>query len=312
MSGNGLDISVVAPTFERVDRLRRLIAALEAQDLARDRFEVLVVDDASTDATPAVLAELAAASPIDLRVVRREDNGGPAAARNTGWRTARADVIAFVDDDCTPDPGWLGALLAAFDRNDRLGVVQGRTRAAEGPRGAWTVAREISHETPWFEGCNIAYRRDALEATGGFDEQIRWYGEDTAAGWKVVEAGWERDFEGRAAVVHDLEERGVAWRIRHGWLETNLVRLAGRHPGLRRSLWRPWAFRSQSVSFPLALVGLVVALWVPLTAVAALPYLVSRRVLWRRPLDLLRMVAVDAASSAGHLHGSLRARAVVL
>jgi GT2 family glycosyltransferase len=307
-----VDITVVAPTYQRVDRLRRLVAALEAQTLDRGRFEVVLVDDASADATPTVLDELAAASPLALTVLHRDVNGGPAAARNTGWRVARADVVAFVDDDCTPEPGWLAALVRAFARNDRLGVVQGRTDAADGPRGQWTIAREIADETPWFEGCNIAYRRAALEATGGFDEEIRWYGEDTSAGWKVVEAGWERDFEGGAVVVHDLEERGVRWRIRHGWLETNLVRLAGRHPGLRARLWRSWAFRSQSVTLPLALAGALAGLRWPVAVLAVLPYLIGRRDLWRRPLDLLGMVAVDAAASAGHLHGSLRARALVL
>jgi GT2 family glycosyltransferase len=312
MVRSALDITVVAPTFERVDRLRRLVAALEAQDLPHDRFEVVLVDDASGDDTPTVLAEVARTSPLALRTVRRSVNGGPAAARNEGWRRAAAPVVAFVDDDCTPGAGWLSALVRAFARNERLGVVQGRTVAADGPRGTWTVAREIRGETPWFEGCNIAYRRDALEATGGFDEDIRWYGEDTAAGWKVLDAGWERDFEGGAVVVHDLEDRGVAWRVRHGWLETNLVRLAGRHPGLRRGLWRPWAFRSQSLSLPLAVVGLVAAPWWPPAAAGALPYVVSRRSLLRRPLDLLAFVAVDAAASAGHLHGSVRGRTVVL
>ena len=112
--------------------------------LPRDRFEVVVVDDASTDDTPILLAEIERSTELHLRVVRQKVNGGPAAARNAGWRVARADLVAFVDDDCTPEAGWLAALERAFARNDRLGVVQGRTTAADGPRGAWTVAREIS------------------------------------------------------------------------------------------------------------------------------------------------------------------------
>ncbi|MDP1821504.1 MAG: glycosyltransferase [Acidimicrobiales bacterium] len=308
-----MEITVVAPTFRRADRLRRLVAALEAQDHPTDRFEVVIVDDASPDDTAAVLAELIATSSLSLRGFRLHRNGGPAAARNAGWRTARADVVAFVDDDCLPDPGWVGAFARAFARNDRLGVAQGLTRAEAGPRGPWTVAREIGDETPWFEGCNIAYRLVALEATGGFDEAIRWYGEDTSAGWKVVEAGWERDFVPQASTTHDLEERGVRWRIRHGLLESHLVALAAVHPGLRRTaFWRPWAFRRESVTLPLAVGAVLAAPQWPIALPLVLPYLAARRSLWRRPRDLAASVAVDLASIVGHVHGSVRSGVVVL
>jgi GT2 family glycosyltransferase len=308
-----LDITVVAPTYQRADRLARLVGALERQDHPKDRFEVVVVDDASTDHTGEVLAAATARGAIDLRPLRMERNGGPAPARNRGWQEAGGAVVAFIDDDCTPDPGWVGAMVRAFARNDRLGVAQGRTRAADGPRGAWTVAREIGFETPWFEGCNIAYRRDALAATGGFDEGIGWYGEDTAAGWKVVEAGWERDFVPDAVVTHDLEERGVRWRIRHAWLESNLVELAARHPGLRRSALRgPRIYRAESVTLPLAVLGALGARRHPVLLLLALPYLASRRSLMGRPRDLAAFAVVDAAAVAGHLRGSLRSGVVVL
>jgi GT2 family glycosyltransferase len=308
-----LDITVVAPTYQRADRLARLIAALEAQDHPRDRFEVVIVDDASTDHTSQVLDAAVARGEIDLRPLRMDRNGGPAPARNRGWRSANSPVVAFVDDDCTPHPHWVGAMVRAFERNERLGVAQGRTQAADGPRGAWTVARDIGDETPWFEGCNIAYRRAALDATGGFDEVIGWYGEDTAAGWKVVEAGWERDFVPDAVVTHDLEERGVRWRIRHAWLESNLVELAARHPGLRRSAFRrPRVYRAESVTLPLASVGAIAAARHPAFVLLALPYLAARRELLRRPRDLVAFALVDAAALAGHVRGSLRSRVVVL
>ena len=309
-----LDITVVAPTHQRSDLLQRLVSALEAQDHPADRFEVVIVDDASSDDTPAVLAALQARSTISLRALRLDCNGGPAAARNAGWRAARAPVVAFVDDDCTPEPGWVAGLVKAFGRNERLGVAQGRTvAAAAGERGLWAIAREFGWETPWFEGCNVAYRHEALVATGGFDEEIRWYGEDTSAGWKVLDAGWERDFAVDAVVVHDVEERGIRWRIRHAWLEAHLVELAARHPGLRReAFWRRWAFRRESVTLPLAALGLAAATRRPLAALLVVPYLLPRRDLWSRPKDLLAFVAVDAAAIAGHLRGSLVGRVVVL
>jgi glycosyltransferase involved in cell wall biosynthesis len=310
---NGLDISVVAPTYQRADRLRRLLAGLEAQDVPTGGFEVLVVDDASTDHTTAVLEEAIARGAIDIRVVRQPRNRGPAPARNAGAQLAQAPVVAFIDDDCTPEPGWVAAMARAFARNDRLGVAQGRTVAPSGERGPWTIAREISDETPWFEGCNIAYRREALLATDGFDEVIGWYGEDTAVGWRVVEAGWERDFVDDAIVTHDLEERGIRWRIRHAWLEANLVELAARHPGLRHSAFdRPWAFRRESMTLPLAVVGLVAASRRPLAALLVIPYLLGRRSLLRRPADLAAFAVVDAAAIAGHLRGSAAHGVVIL
>lgn len=307
------EISVIVPTYRRPDRLRRLVAALEQQDIEPDRWEVLLVDDASGDPTARVVDELARTSTVRITPVHLERNGGPARARNEGASLASAPVVAFVDDDCTPEPQWVRALADAFARNPALGVVQGLVKRPAGTAGPWTLFREITWETPWFEGCNIAYRRELLLATGGFDEEIRWYGEDTSAGWKVLETGAERDFEPAAAVTHDLEERGLGWRVRHGWLEQNLVELALRHPGFRRAaFWRPWAFRSTDAALAAAAVGIVGAVRWRRAAVLALPYLALRRLPWREPTVAAGLVAIDAAQVAGHLVGSLRRRSVVL
>src|SRR5256885_6964424 len=94
-------VSVVVPTCGRPDLLRRCVAALEAQSLAADAYEIIVVDDT---------------------LARR----GPAATRNIGWRRARAPVVAFTDDDTVPDADWLARGLAAFEPG--VGAVAGRPR----------------------------------------------------------------------------------------------------------------------------------------------------------------------------------------
>ena len=101
------EVSVVVPTHNRPAGLAKLVAALQGQDLAPARFEVIVVDDGSEPPARVDAGGLA------LRVVRHERPRGPAAARNSGWRAARAPLVAFVDDDCAPVAGWLGALLEA-------------------------------------------------------------------------------------------------------------------------------------------------------------------------------------------------------
>jgi GT2 family glycosyltransferase len=248
-----------------------------------------------------------------------ERTGGPAVARYLGGRSTSAPVVAFSDDDCPPEPGWLAGLLAATTTAPAAGVVQGAVAVPDGARfGDWTLFRQIEGPTPFFEGCNVAYRREALEATGGFDEGIGWYGEDTALGWAVVGRGFGRAYAGDAVVVHDVEERGLGWHLRNGFNERNLVTVAARHPAFRHAaFWRPWAFRRENAAVVGVWAALVLGLglrWRP-AALLALPWL-----RWRRPprrhhrwLALYaERLAVDSAQSAGLLAGSARNRIVVL
>ena len=133
-------VSVVVATYQRADRLPDLFRALESQTLSSDSFEVVIVDDASDDDTPAVLDALAAASPLTVHVLRQDVNGGAARARNVGAAEARAEILAFTDDDCQPTPHWLEAGLAAFTDAD-IHAVQGRTEPVVAP-GPWAATRE--------------------------------------------------------------------------------------------------------------------------------------------------------------------------
>jgi GT2 family glycosyltransferase len=313
-------ISVVVPTYRRPERCLRLLRSLGNQSLDPARFEVLVVDNGSHDDTTAVLDAFAREAPFVLRPQAIEVNRGPAAARNLGWRLARAPIIAFTDDDCVPESTWLDAGLAAMTSDEAVGVMQGRTSAPPGvdlddlPR--WGHYQVITSPTAQFEACNVFYRRDALAQGGGFNEEIGWWGEDASAGWQVVEAGWKRGFCADARVIHDVSARGLRWNLQSGLLERNIVRLAGEHPGYRsQAFWRPWAFRRADAEFVLAGVSVIVALrWKP-AAAGALPYLWRRRPgVWT--LDGLRTVAeavaVDAARAVGQVWGALRHRVAVL
>src|SRR6516165_2497938 len=112
------DVSVVAPARNSEKYFPDLFRALEGQTLDPERFEVIIVDDGSTDRTAELGAEWASRDTGRRRLLRAQ-GGGPGHARNVGVRAARGEWIAFTDSDTTPDPDWLEAGLAAVQR---LGV----------------------------------------------------------------------------------------------------------------------------------------------------------------------------------------------
>ena len=231
------DVSVVIPTHNRAGRLAAQLASLREQTLAPDRFEVIVVDDGSTDATPEVLATAAAAGGPAVRHLRHEAPQGPARARNAGWRAARGRLIAFTDDDCVSTPGWLAAALAVWDGGAEV-LIQGRTGPipAEVPQlGPWAYTIEIDDVTPETETCNIFYPRAVLERLGGFDEGFPGpQGEDTDLGWRARGIGVRPVFAPEARVHHAVMVLGPAGLLRRAWRWTPTVLPFARYPELRR------------------------------------------------------------------------------
>src|SRR5436305_1000195 len=103
--GGGLTASVVIPTYNRRDLVAATLESLGADGVAADR--IVVVSDGSTDGTD----ETVRSHGVTLMTTAR---AGPAGARNAGWRACDSEVIAFVDDDCVAERGWLDRLLAPF------------------------------------------------------------------------------------------------------------------------------------------------------------------------------------------------------
>ena len=178
--------SVVIATCNRADELRRTLRSLHELRSA-DGWEIIVVDNNSTDHTAAVVSEAAAGSPASLRYVH-EQVQGRSAALNTGIAAAQGQIIVTTDDDVRVETDWLNQVGAAFDRL-QCDYIGGRVLPLwGGQRPAWLSDRSGPHwavialldygDTP-FElttkmplGVNMAFRRDAFETVGGWDSRV--------------------------------------------------------------------------------------------------------------------------------------------
>jgi hypothetical protein len=212
-------VTVVVPTLGRPS-LTVLLDALAFGDPAPLPVEVLVVDDRADRREPL-------AAPGAKVLTGRA--AGPAAARNAGWHAAGHEWVAFLDDDVVPDPDWLVRLAADLGaaRPD-VGGVQGRIRVPL-PAGRrptdWERVTAGLADGKWITA-DMAYRRVALERTGGFDERLpRAFREDAELAYRIRAAGW-RLVHGERTVTHPVrpESRWVSVHIQRGNADDALLR----------------------------------------------------------------------------------------
>lgn len=199
------EASVIVPARNAAGTLPRLFEGLAAQDLARDRFEVVVVSNGSTDATADTARDHGAK-------VLEEPAGNRARARNAGAAVAHGPVYAFIDADCLPERGWLSALTTCLG-SAPLAAGDVRVAAREAPNRVerfdrlWRFQQERNVRSGWAASANLGVRREAFEAAGGFDPAYRRVGEDVDLCLRAREAGLALAWCPRAVVWHDAERR---------------------------------------------------------------------------------------------------------
>jgi glycosyltransferase involved in cell wall biosynthesis len=211
-----VNVSVVIPTVGRPS-LAGVLAVLGAPG----GVEVLVVDDRRKPTGPLPTRR----SPARVLTGR---GAGPAAARNVGWRAARHPWVVFLDDDVVPDADWLRRLEADLDVPADVGGVQGRIRVPL-PAGRrptdWERTTHALSRGKWLTA-DMAYRREALAAVGGFDERFpRAYREDAELAHRMTCAGW-RLVVGHRWVTHPVRAEGpwVSLRAQRGNADDALLR----------------------------------------------------------------------------------------
>ena len=211
-------ISVVVCSYNGARTIRACLDGLS--QLEYPDFEVIVVDDGSTDQTAAIARE------YGFSLISTE-NRGLSSARNTGLQAATGEIVAYIDDDAYPDPQWLTYLAATFMRTTHVGV--GGPNIA--PPGNGVIADCVANapggpihvllsdtEAEHIPGCNMAFRKTALEAIGGFDPQFRTAGDDVDVCWRLRDGGWTLGFSPGAMVWHHRRNTARAyWRQQRGY-----------------------------------------------------------------------------------------------
>lgn len=316
------EVSVVIATHDRSAFLPELVDALAAQ-AGSPAYEVLIADDGSSDDTWQVLERLAKASPIPLCAMRLQGCGGPSVPRNTAAAAARAELLAFTDDDCLPTAGWLAALVVAAGDGR---VVQGLTRRTlEGQLSPWDRTIQVAAPSGLWESCNLALSRSLFDQVGGFPlldllpESGRGFGEDAALGALAARIA------------------GEAWApeavVEHRWLPGDyrahldgmrrlaaMPALVAQLPELRAHCYRRWFRSRRSAACDLAAVAALSAVLTrrPVVLAAALPWgalvTVAARTRWGRPLPVRagQEAVADLIGLAALVRGNVRARTLLL
>jgi GT2 family glycosyltransferase len=210
---NSLTYSIVVPTGYRDRYLAKALDDLARQDFDVDRFEIIVVDDTPDGANRALAEQRAAACAVPIRYERRVGPQGPNAARNTGIAAATGEIIAFVDDDCRFDRGWLAALDGGIVSAPRAECFGGPIAVSlEPPHPRW-CGRDpfpitfLDHgpEDRYVDvvfSANCAVRRSALERIGVFDENHLIYGDEVEWMLRLRRDGGLVRYVAAAGVMH--------------------------------------------------------------------------------------------------------------
>ena len=321
MDEKELKYSVIIPAYNAEHTLARTLKALHHQTVPREEYEIIVVDDGSTDRTGEIAQALAD------RVLFQE-NQGPAAARNAGVRAARGDIVLFTDADCEPLPDWLEKMTAPFSDPEVVG-----TKGAYLTRQRSLMARFVQMEyedrydrmagferIDFIDTYSAAYRREVFLANNGFDTIFPTASvEDQEFSFRLAQKGYKMVFVPEARVYH-LHNETLRSYIRRkfyiGYYKALLTRWLPER--LLSDTHTPQVLKVQLVLVALFLLSLPLPLfrlslwWIPL-GIGGTFYLSSLPLLWKilrrdPPVVLPALVYLPAralALGAGFLAGQV-------
>jgi GT2 family glycosyltransferase len=238
-------VSIVIPTCNRHELLKKTLLSISRVDYPKGKLEVVVSDDGSSDATGDSVEEVTRLLPFEVTYVRNE-HAGVSAAKNRGIEKSRGEILVFLDDDCTVEADWLKKLLAPTDAGD-VGAVGGPDRApADQPffamcvdylltsfagTGGLRAGKGARAGRYYPKGYNVAVPRKVVETVGVFNEGLM-AGEDIEFSYRIEKAGYRLAYAPEAAVWHARRASLVAHSRKLFRIGFNRARIGKKHAGL--------------------------------------------------------------------------------
>ncbi|MCU0666197.1 MAG: glycosyltransferase [Candidatus Omnitrophica bacterium] len=224
-------ISIVIPSFNSFKTLKQSIKACLSQDYPSEAIEIIVVDDGSTDKTGEFLDK------TGIKYIY-QDNAGPAAARNTGWKSAKGEIVFFTDSDCLPSLAWVKNLVKYYE--DAQVACAGGSYDIANPQN---LLASLIHEEIMLRHAkmplrvkalgsyNFSARKIILEETGGFNQQYPMAsGEDNDLSYKIIKKGYALIFDKNVKVCHYHPENPIKYLRTQFWHGFWRVKLYLEHP----------------------------------------------------------------------------------
>jgi len=253
-------VSIIVAVYNRADQIKPCIESLLGLDYPKSKYEIIIVDDASEDDTPEVVAG------YDVRLVRMEENSGQSAARNVGVGLAKGEIVAFVDSDCIAEADWLRELVPYF-QDSRNALVGGYVASFyqesfldkyEEAKSPLNMGEELltglGEESDFYvPTCNMLVSKEAYLRVGGLDKDLR-VGEDVDFCWKLKEEGFRLVYVPRGRVRHKHRNRFIEVCKRRFDYGTSEPVLYARHAAIYKHY--PWQLSCMAV-FVLAACGLL-------------------------------------------------------
>jgi len=268
--------SVIIPAYNAEETLSDCLEALDHQSVSKEDYEVIVVDDGSTDGTSEI------AKGFNVKYIS-QTNHGPAAARNRGAQAARGDIILFTDSDCVPDRNWIREMISPFNNFGVTGVkgtykTKQRELAARFAQAEFEDRYDLLQKSPsidMIDTYSSAFRKDIFQSMGGFDESFpEPNNEDTELSYRLAAAGHKLVFNPKAFVYHTHPKRLIKYLKNKFWRGYWRLVVYRRHPNKAlKDSYTPAVIKLQTVLMAFSFSLFLISWFVPtLFYLAGLPW----------------------------------------